>query len=49
MEFLALARRRSINDQLLEWLDIARNSRSNVNDDNRDDHSDGGICPWLRF
>ena len=36
-EFCTLAGRRSINDQLLKWLDIARNGRSNANDDNRDD------------
>ena len=36
-EFCTLAGRLSINDQLLEWLDIARNGTSNANDDNRDD------------
>ena len=36
-EFCTLAGIRSINDQLLEWLDISRNGRSNAKDDNRDD------------
>ena len=36
-EFCTSAGRLSINDQLLEWLDIARNGTSNANDDNRDD------------